>query len=322
MTSIASNNPLESSGEQKNEEQVRSPAVILFEYVGDRSGSTSSISTAQMIGLQKCMCDRRVDMERTGAECYASITTFDDEVETFTKKWSENDDDYANLKNMPEKFTSEELNNMLKPRGCTRLVDTAYERALAFEKKMNEIHESLKDKENKKVVGVFAISTDGLDNASCKYSVQELNAVVRRLRKSGVEMMFLAANQDAIATGTTFGFAASHAMTFGATPETAKAAFKGLSQLTRDASDGVPTPGFSRRMRQASAPMSNSSPVFGSQRVVIPRRLNMSTCTPPPDPFGAAHLAAGLTPQQQYHMNISGATRVRLVRSPRVTFDD
>jgi len=255
---------------------VRPPAVILFEYIGDRSGSTSNIAAAQMVGLQKCVDDRREDAINTGATCFVSITTFDDEATTFTTEWG--GDEYANIKNIPEVL---DVQKMLEPRGCTRLVDTAYERAIAFENKLSEIHESLKGKDNDKVVAVFTLSTDGMDNASNEHKIQDLNAVIRRLRNSGAEMMFLAANQDAIATGTNFGFAASHAMTFGATPSTAKAAFNGMSQLTRDSSEGIPSPGFSQAMRQSSAPTDNSSQ-FGQP--TMPSRLKMTTCVPQTSP--------------------------------------
>jgi len=259
---------------------TRLPAVILFEYIGDRSGSTCNIAAAQMTGLQKCISDRREDALKTGATCFVSITTFDDEAITYTSEWGVEGDDYVNIKDVPEVL---DVKKMLEPCGCTRLIDTAYERAIAFEDKLKEIQDSLKGKDNDKVVAVFALSTDGMDNASNKYKIQELNAVILRLRKRGAEMMFLAANQDAIATGSSFGFAASHAMTFGATPDTAMAAFNGMSQLTRDSSEGMASPGFSQTMRQSSAPpIQRVRQPFQrqGQQPRAPRNLKMSTCMP------------------------------------------
>jgi len=298
------------------------PAVILFEYIGDRSGSTSNIAAAQMTGLQKCIDDRREDALKTGALCFVSITTFDDESTTFTTEWSETGDEYANIKNVPKVLN---VQSMLEPRGCTRLIDTAFERALAFEKKMTEIQKSLKGKDNEKLVAVFTLSTDGMDNASNQHRIQDLNAVITRLRKRGAEMMFLAANQDAIATGNTFGFAKSHAMTFGATPETARAAYQGMSQLTRDSSEGLQSPGFSQTMRQCSAPTSQT---YGQARAQgqaqfqprMPSSLKMNTCVSQPDtPIGgAAGLAVdGQDPSDLTSQNMTPPT---LTRSQRVTF--
>ena len=334
MTSLSCMNSVKRSNTQRPK-AVRPPAVILFEGTWDRSGSTANIYHAQMVGLQKCISDRREDAVKTGARCLVAITTFDDEAETFTSKWSGDGGEYADIKDIPELFSSVQMKKMLEPRGCTRLVDTTYERAISFEKKLKELQAELEGKDNDKVVAVFAISTDGMDNAS-KRNVRELNETVRRLRRAGVEMMFLAANQDAIATGKNFGFAESHAMTFGATPATAKAAFKGLSQVTRDASDGAPTAGFSESMRQSSAPPLGQE--WDHQNVVhAPRSLRMTTCMAAYESSDeeeeeeenvdetmatnnpAAALAAGLTSHEQYLMNISGATSIAPSNPPALT---
>ena len=123
-------------------------------------------------------------------------------------------------------------------------------------------------------------------------------------------------------------------MTFGATPATAKAAFKGLSQVTRDASDGAPTAGFSESMRQSSAPPLGEA--WDHQNVVhAPRSLRMTTCMAAYESSDeeeeenvdetmatnnpAAALAAGLTPHEQYLMNISGATSIAPSTPPTLT---
>lgn len=314
MTSITTTPTLSSPNSVDNDNvsthpvEPKLPAVILFEAAFDRSGSTRNIYEAQMVGLQKCIDDRREDVLKTGARCFVSITTFDDESTTYTSEWSETGDGYANIENVPKVLN---VQSMLEPRGCTRLIDTAFERALAFEKKMTEIQDSLKGKDNEKLVAVFALSTDGMDNASNKHKIQDLNAAITRLRKRGAQMMFLAANQDAIATGNTFGFAKSHAMTFGATPETAKAAYQGMSQLARDSSEGLQSPGFSQSMRQCSAPPPQTYGQTQAQfQPRMPSSLRMTTCMPQPDfSFGGA---ADLTSE-----NVTPPT---LSRSPVVTF--
>jgi len=295
------------------------PAVILFEYIGDRSGSTCNIAAAQMTGLQKCIDDRREDALTTGAVCFVSITTFDDESTTYTSEWSETSDEYANIKNVPKVLN---VQSMLEPRGCTRLIDTAYERASAFETKMTEIQDSLKGKDNEKLVAVFALSTDGMDNASNQHRIQDLNAIITRLRKRGAQMMFLAANQDAIATGNTFGFAESHAMTFGATPETAKAAYQGMSQLARDSSEGLQSPGFSQSMRQCSAPAHQT---YGQSRFQprMPSSLRMTTCMPQPDfPIGGAagSVVNDQDPSDLTSGNVTPPTLSQVMWAPVVTF--
>ena len=94
MASLSCMNSIKRAGDQRPT-AVRPPAVILFDGTWDRSGSTSNIYHAQMLGLQKCVSDRREDAAKTGARCLVSITTFDDEAETFTSEWSDDGDEYA-----------------------------------------------------------------------------------------------------------------------------------------------------------------------------------------------------------------------------------
>tara|TARA_B100000767_G_scaffold262659_1_gene275568 strand:+ start:2712 stop:3623 length:912 start_codon:yes stop_codon:yes gene_type:complete len=277
-TSANADNQTSKTSANADNQTSRPPAVILFEYIGDRSGSTINISAAQMTGLQKCISDRKEDVKNTGAQCLVSITTFDDESETWTKNLSEDSSGYVDINSLSDKFSSEELDKMLSARGSTRLIDTAVERATCFEAKLKEVQLSLKGKENDKVVAVFVLSTDGMDNASSDYEVQDLNKIVTRLRKSGVEMMFLAANQDAIGIGSVFGFAASHSITFGANHKATSAVYNGLSQVTRDVSSGKRVGGFTNTMRQASAPVKHYRQSINT--VKMPRSLKMSTCAP------------------------------------------
>ena len=137
MASLSCINSVKRNNNQRPK-AVRPPAVILFEGTWDRSGSTANIYHAQMVGLQKCISDRREDAVKTGARCLVAITTFDDEAETFTSKWSGDGGEYADIKDIPELFSSIQMKNMLEPCGCTRLIDTAYERAISFEKKLKE----------------------------------------------------------------------------------------------------------------------------------------------------------------------------------------
>jgi hypothetical protein len=64
---------------------------------------------------------------------------------------------------------------------------------------------------------LFVILTDGQENASRRLTSHHVfNTLVRSKRAQGWEFVFLAANQDAIATGQTFGFAQDACLTFGA----------------------------------------------------------------------------------------------------------
>ena len=293
MTSLSCLNSVKRGSDNKRPVVERPPAVILFEGLFDRSGSTTTMYAAQSMGLKKIINDRRKDVEKTGAKCIISITTFDDVAKTYTANYG-NGDEYINIKDLPD-FTDEELEEMLAPRATTRLIDTAVERLNKFESKLNQIRESLKNKEHNKIAAIFCLSTDGMDNASSMYTVQEMNKIVKRLRDIGVSMLFLAANQDAIATGTTFGFCPSSALNFGAdnqhTANALRSASAFVSRVARDTSDCdfAVNSQFTQIERQRSGPaapvqyggLPNISFGMGPQDVMMPpSNLRMRTIAP------------------------------------------
>jgi uncharacterized protein YegL len=60
---------------------------------------------------------------------------------------------------------------------------------------------------------VFVITTDGMENASCRYSAEEVRARIRHeTEKYGWEFLFLAANIDAVETARRYGIDADHAV--------------------------------------------------------------------------------------------------------------
>ena len=62
---------------------------------------------------------------------------------------------------------------------------------------------------------VFVITTDGMENASRRYTSDEVKAMVRRQKeKYGWEFLFLGANIDAVETAARFGIAEDRAVTF------------------------------------------------------------------------------------------------------------
>ena len=62
---------------------------------------------------------------------------------------------------------------------------------------------------------IFVITTDGMENASHKYSSDQVKAMVKRQKeKYGWEFLFLGANIDAVETAAHFGIMEDRAVTF------------------------------------------------------------------------------------------------------------
>ncbi|MCC6458135.1 MAG: VWA domain-containing protein [Caldilineaceae bacterium] len=76
---------------------------------------------------------------------------------------------------------------------------------------------------------IVAIFTDGLENASRVFTTEKLAASIKHQQeKYNWEFLFLAANQDAIATAATISIPAGQAMNFAASPVGVRTAQKAL----------------------------------------------------------------------------------------------
>jgi hypothetical protein len=77
---------------------------------------------------------------------------------------------------------------------------------------------------------IFAILTDGMENASRDYTLDRVSKMIEHQRaKYGWEFIFLAANQDAIATAGRMSIQAQDAINFDATGQGVRAAYQNLS---------------------------------------------------------------------------------------------
>jgi len=90
----------------------------------------------------------------------------------------------------------------LIPRGGTALLD-------AIGQAVNSVPET----EGKKIVVVV---TDGGENSSREYTNESINALITEKQDQGWEFIFLAANQDAIATARSYGIDTANAINFAA----------------------------------------------------------------------------------------------------------
>ncbi|KAK3287747.1 hypothetical protein CYMTET_4756 [Cymbomonas tetramitiformis] len=74
------------------------------------------------------------------------------------------------------------------------------------------------------------ITTDGLENASSKYSRQQIFTLINQKKLEGWTFIFMGANQDAIQAGAGFGISAGHCLTYSPTGAGYQSAFDSCSK--------------------------------------------------------------------------------------------
>ncbi len=94
--------------------------------------------------------------------------------------------------------------------GCTALID-AIGQAIHH---IGNVHKYAREEDVPEHT-VFVITTDGMENASHRYSSDEVKRMVNRQKeKYGWEFLFLGANIDAVETAARFGIAEDRAVNF------------------------------------------------------------------------------------------------------------
>jgi len=233
------------------------PQAVLFTFAADRSGSMQSYGSAVVEQTNKLINEQKAFAVESGIPTFMTLTTFDDVAEDRMSKVN------LNTKDTP---TMRDLANWLSPRNCTRLLDTAIEcvdslldfRTKYVRKFSREIQGLIT---NDSVRMIFALFTDGFDNAS-DWTARDLSRKMKDFDTHGGVAMFLAANQDAIHTGGTFGFSKDRSLTVGVTSRTANSALGCTSTLLKSASAGERDVSYTQAMREDSQDMYDSAPVF------------------------------------------------------------
>jgi uncharacterized protein YegL len=115
-----------------------------------------------------------------------------------------------------------------QPRGTTALLD-------AIGTTINTVGERLDhtpEQERPDKV-LIVILTDGLENASKEFSLEQINQMIQHQREVySWEFIFLGAGQDAIQVATVLGISAASAVQFSGTPEGTAQAFQAISQTS------------------------------------------------------------------------------------------
>ena len=95
------------------------------------------------------------------------------------------------------------------PMGCTALIDAMGDAI----KHIRNVHKYAREEDVPEKT-IFVITTDGMENASRKYSSNEVKRLVETQTKEGWEFLFLGANIDAVETAKTYGIAEDRAVNY------------------------------------------------------------------------------------------------------------
>lgn len=177
-------------------------------FILDRSGSMSGLES-DTIGGFNAMIEKQ---KKESGEAYVSTVLFDHVSEVLH--------DRVPLKKIP-KMTGKDYT----VRGCTALID-AIGGAIHH---IGNIHKYARP-EDVPAHTMFIITTDGMENASRKYSSDEVKKMIERQKeKYGWEFLFIGANIDAVETAAKFGIDRNRAVNYHADSEGTQTLYETLS---------------------------------------------------------------------------------------------
>lgn len=161
-------------------------------FILDRSGSMAGLETDTIGGFNAMLAKQR----REPGEAFVSTVLFDNETEVIH--------DRAPLDQV-EDLTQEQY----YVRGCTALLD-AVGGAIRH---IGNVHRYAR-KEDVPEKTLFIITTDGMENASHRYTYPQVRRMIQEKQKHGWEFLFLGANIDAAAEASRFGIGQDRAANY------------------------------------------------------------------------------------------------------------
>lgn len=164
-------------------------------FILDKSGSMAGLE-ADTIGGFNAMIEKQKKLD---GKVYVSTVLFSTESEVIHDRV-----DIQRIKPLTEKeyFVG----------GCTALVDALGDSI----HHIGNIHRYAR-KADVPEHTIFVITTDGMENASCRYTAEKVRGMVQKKeKKQGWEFLFLGANIDAVETAGRYGIRSERAANYSA----------------------------------------------------------------------------------------------------------
>lgn len=182
-------------------------------FILDRSGSMAGLES-DTIGGFNGLIERQ---KRAADEALVSVVLFSDKSEVIY--------DREEIENMPQMTERDYCVG-----GCTALLD-ALGGAIHH---IGNIHKYAR-REDVPAHTLFVITTDGMENASHRYTADQVRRMVTRQKeKYGWEFLFLGANIDAVQTAARYGIGADRSVTCRADPVGQRLNYAALENVVCD----------------------------------------------------------------------------------------
>ena len=167
-------------------------------FILDRSGSMAGLES-DTIGGFNAMIEKQ---KKQNGECYVSTVLFDNESEVLHDRVK-----LSEIRPMTDRDYT--------VRGCTALID-AIGGAIHH---IGNVHKYARPEDVPENT-MFIITTDGMENASRRYSSDRVKAMIERQKeKYGWEFLFIGANIDAVETAARYGIDRDRAVNYNADRE-------------------------------------------------------------------------------------------------------
>lgn len=178
-------------------------------FILDRSGSMMGLEK-DTIGGFNAMIEKQKKQE---GECYISTVLFDNESEVIHDRVQ-----LSEIKPM----TQEEY----YVKGCTALID-AIGGAIHH---IGNVHKYARPEDVPEHT-MFVITTDGMENASHRYTSDRVKHMIKRQKeKFGWEFLFIGANIDAVETAARYGIESDRAVNYNADEKGTKILYATVSE--------------------------------------------------------------------------------------------
>ncbi len=161
-------------------------------FILDRSGSMAGLETDTIGGFNAMLAKQR----KEPGDAFVSTVLFDNETEVIHDR-------------VPLDQVEDLTQEQYYVRGCTALLD-AVGGAIRH---IGNVHRYAR-KEDVPEKTLIIITTDGMENASRRYTYPQVRKMIQEKQKHGWEFLFLGANIDAAAEASRFGIGQDRAANY------------------------------------------------------------------------------------------------------------